>query len=103
MGLRDSAEVDHTIYSFALTAESSERGQGAGDNYVVDGHVRRSTAMHMLHSNHKFTIILPSCLHCLRGVSVFPLSSLLQNSKSSVTSEDVRTDLHSRKEVWRVP
>ena len=59
--------------------------------------------MYMLQSNHKFTIILPSCLDRLQGVSVSPLSSLLQKDKSYITDEDTKTNLHSRQVALHVP
>jgi hypothetical protein len=92
-----------TICSCVPTTGSSEKGRRVDDPDAVDCQVRRPTAIHLLHDSHKFTIILPSCPHYPRGVSVFPLSSLLQNSKSYVTYEEIRADLHSRKGVWRFP
>lgn len=74
MGLCYSAEVDPTIHLCVHIMGSSEK---------VDDHTGRPAAMHMLQNNHKFTITLPLCLRRrLQGVSVFPLSSLLQKDKS---------------------
>ena len=57
----------------------------------------------MLQDDHKFTIILPSCLDRPQGASVFPLSSLLQKDKLYVTDEDTRTNLRSRQAALHVP
>lgn len=66
----------YTPLSATETNEKDQRVVTTAQSTIT---VRRSTAMLAFDHNHKFKIILPSCLR-RQGVPAFPLSSLLQKS-----------------------